>query len=375
MTPPRLRSALLSGLLAAALMAPASVAATDAATGAAARVQADRSADSTHALRSTAERIRAPKAGFGFADGMSILSLSPRGLERALTAVERTGAGWLRVPVNWSQIEQRRGRYQWSTLDRVVRAARRHGLKILANISRAPSWSRALLSDPSAPPADPATFAAFSGKVAERYSKRIRHWEIWNEPNLNVFFGGIRTHGRAPELYTRLLKPAYQAIHRQQPRAVVVAGALSSSPNSSSSYSMSTFVTRMYAAGARGSFDALSLHPYIGSGTDTARRRVYLDVRRVRRLMVEHNNKAKQIWWTELGHSTWARGVSEKRQRNLIVEQLSAAARRSYVGPTFVYAIRDSGSSSASLADNFGSLLTHDFRLKPLARTLRRSRN
>ncbi len=314
-----------------------------------------------------------PDAGFGFADGMSILSLTPRALERQLTAVERTGATWLRVPVNWSQIEQRRGRFQWTVLDRIVRKARRHDLSILANISQAPRWARALLSEPSAPPQDPSTYARFSAAVAKRYRGKITHWEIWNEPNLNGSFGGIRTHGNAPELYSRLLKPAYRAIHRVQRRPVVVAGALAAGTDSSSSYSMSAFVRRMYDAGARGSFDALALHPYIGSGTDATRRRVYADVQRVRRLMVEHHNKQLAIWWTELGHSTWAGGVSPQAQRRLILEQLEAAAGRAYVGPAFVYAIRDNGASTAEVGANFGSLLSHDFEPKPLYRTLRRS--
>ena len=331
------------------------------------------SSETEQSSRRTSGPVVVADAGFGFADGMSILSLTPSALERQLTAVERAGATWLRVPVNWSQIEQRRGRFQWTVLDRVVRKARRHGLSILANISQAPRWSRALLSEPSAPPQDPSTYARFSATVAKRYRGKIKHWEIWNEPNLNGFFGGARTHASAPELYTRLLEPAYRAIHRVQKRPVVVAGALAAATSSSSSYSMSAFVRRMYDAGARGSFDALALHPYIGSGTDDTRRRVNADVRRVRRLMVEHRNKQLPIWWTELGHSTWVGGVSPQRQRSLILEQLASGADRAYVGPVFVYAIRDNGASKADVSQNFGSLLSHDFEPKPLYRTLRRA--
>ncbi|CAN5116908.1 N/A [soil metagenome] len=364
--------ALLGALVAAALLAPAAVPTAQAMPDARRTSGPTTEAVAARPSHSAPARVRVPEDGYGFADGMSILSLSPRALKRELDAVALTGATWLRVPVNWSQIEQRPGRYQWATLDRVVRAARRHDLTILANVSYAPPWARAFFSDASAPPQDPATYAAFCERVAKRYRTRIRHWEIWNEPNLDAFFGGSRTHASAPERYTRLLKPAYRAIHRAQRRPVVVAGALSAATNSSTSYSMSRFVERMYAAGARGHFDALALHPYTGSGTETARQRVYRDVRRVRRLMVDHRNQGKQIWWSELGHSTWTGGVSLQRQRALILDQLRAAADRSYVGPAFVYAIRDSGNDPAAVRDNFGSLLTHDFEPKPLARSLHR---
>lgn len=319
-----------------------------------------------------AARVRAPKAGYGFAGGAGLLGLGRRALEREVGAVARTGATWLRVPVIWAQVEQRPGRFQWGTVDRIVRTARRHDLKVLANVSYAPAWARAFLSSPTAPPADPATYAAFCARLAQRYRTQVRHWEIWNEPNLSSFFGGVRTHSSAPERYTALLSPAYRAIHRAQPRAVVVAGALSAATTRSLvSYSMGDFVTRMYRAGARGHFDALALHPYVGSGDDATRRRVYRDVRRVRSLMVDRRDGRKQVWWTELGHSTWTGGVSPQRQKTLVLEQLRAAARRSYVGPTFVFAIRDTGSNRADLGQNFGALLTHDFRPKPLAAALR----
>ena len=58
-------------------------------------------------------------------------------------------------------------------------------------IAYTPDWARAPGSSFTAPPIDPNTFAAFAEKVVQRYHDRIGDWEIWNEPNVPVFFGHV----------------------------------------------------------------------------------------------------------------------------------------------------------------------------------------
>lgn len=310
-----------------------------------------------------------PADGFGFADGMKLVQMSPADLERQLEAVSRTSAEWLRVPFNWSLIETRQGTFDWTQVDRVVDRARAHGLTVLANLAYAPTWARAAGTTGTGPPRAGRTYATFARAAAQHFAGRVRHFEVWNEPNLVKFFGGPTTHERAPEKYTRLLKKGFRAIKAAQPRSVVVAGALAAGTDSAESHAMSTFVRRMYAAGAERFFDALSLHPYTTT-SPASWSRVYGDVTAVRRLMRAQGNGDRKIWYTEFGHTSPLGGLSQTAQAAWVVKELSAAARRRYVGPAFVYAIRDSGTNRLDYGQNFGSLLTHDFQPKVLSAVL-----
>ena len=86
----------------------------------------------------------APASRFGIADGGDLQAL--RGPERGryLDAVKGVGADWIRIGIYWSVI-QRRGptAYDWAPFDRVVKAARRRGLRVLGTIVYAPAWARA----------------------------------------------------------------------------------------------------------------------------------------------------------------------------------------------------------------------------------------
>ena len=107
----------------------------------------------------------------GVADGGDLQALGARERNRYLDAVKGLGAGWIRIGIYWSVI-QRRGpaTYDWAPFDRVVKAARRRGLRVLGTILFAPGWARAPGAPRTAPPADPAAFAAFAGRAARRSS-------------------------------------------------------------------------------------------------------------------------------------------------------------------------------------------------------------
>ena len=310
-----------------------------------------------------------PSAGFGFADGMKLVLMSPADLERQLDAVGGTGASWLRVPFNWSMIEATQGTYDWTRFDRVVDRARAHGLTVLANLAYAPDWARANGTTSTGPPRRGRDYAAFARAAATHFDGRVEHWEVWNEPNLIRFFGGSRTHKNAPEKYTRLLKKAYRSIKAVQPKSTVVAGALAAGIDNDEAYSMPTFVRRMYAAGAKRFFDAMALHPYT-TPSPASWTRVYGDVTEVRKLMRSNKNGRRKIWYTEFGHASPLGGLSQTLQAAWVIKELAAAAHRPYVGPAFLYAIRDAGSNRLDYGQNFGTLLTYDFQPKVLASLL-----
>jgi polysaccharide biosynthesis protein PslG len=317
-----------------------------------------------------AAQLVTPSEGYGFGQGASMQWISPEDINRTLDAVSKTSASWLRVLVDWSRIEPVRGQYDWSHLDDVVNAAGVRHLEVLGVIAYTPDWARAPDTYFTAPPVNPADYAAFAAEVARRYADRVSSWELWNEPNLPLFFG-FTPHNAAP--YTELLKAAYPAIKAVQPRSTVVAAGLSRLIGDESP---PAFLAQMYAAGAKGYFDAAAAHPYVSpDGLAADPENGWSDVGRMNAVMVANGDGAKKIWMTEIGAPTSdsVEGVSQQEQARQIVDVLAAAAATGYSGPAFIYSIRDVDTANRGDREfNYGALLTSEWQPKFTAGVLAR---
>jgi len=147
----------------------------------------------------------------------------------------------------------------------------------------------------------------------------VRSWQVWNEPNLRVYW----PTGPNAAQYVTLLRATGQGIRNVDPGAEIVTAGL---PDSSRGVPLREYVADMYAAGAAGTFDALAVNPY---GLDA--HGVLGKIRTVRRV-ASTNGDNPSVWVTELG---WATGggasrfrVSETRQAQLLEETVLALARR-----------------------------------------------
>lgn len=315
--------------------------------------------------------VTAPADGYGFSVGSAWDGQPVDVVNRELDAVSQTGATWLRVLIDWNRIEPAKGRYDWSHLDAVVDAALRHNLRVLGLIAYTAEWARPTGSFFTAFPVDATDYGEFAAAVASRYADRVSSWQLWNEPNLPQFSGMVAQNGTS---YTELLKAAYPAVKAVQPDSTVVTAALSRTLGAASP---PAFFTQMYAAGAKGLFDAAAAHPYVfpfGLATDPDNG--WSDVARLHDVMAANGDGDLKIWLTEFGAPTSdpaAEGVSQAEQAEQIRAVLAAAAATSYSGPAFIYSIRDMNTSDPSNREmNFGALLTTDWQPKAAAAALAR---
>src|SRR5581483_4572886 len=101
----------------------------------------------------------------------------------------------------------------------------------------------------------------FMGALAAYLKGRVVAYELWNEPNLSGEWGGQPPN---PEAYARLLLAAYPLIKAADPNALVVSAGLASTGGDGGATALNDvdFLSRLYAAGARNSFDVLGSHPY-----------------------------------------------------------------------------------------------------------------
>jgi hypothetical protein len=219
------------------------------------------------------------------------------------------GIGLVRQTFDWASIQRGPRRYDFSAYDSFVGslAARRMSvLPVLLDPPRFLSSAPAQGAQPGTyPPGNYADMARFAGVLVRRYGPRgrfwrshpqlpkmpIRSWQIWNEPSLPAYWPS----GPDPAEYTRLLARVARAIRHFDPHAEIVSAGI---PDSRLGIPFSRFLEGMYAAGARGDFDTLAIHPYARDAAGVA-----AAVESARRIMDDNGDRRSHIWVTEMG---WA---------------------------------------------------------------------
>ena len=296
--------------------------------------------------------------GAGFAEGSSLLGRTDAELEWELDGIAAAGATWIRVDVDWWRIQPYVGYWDWSTTDRVVQAARARGLEVLGMIGYTPPWARPPGSSDKAPPSDPAAYGAFAAAAAQHYASfGVRTWEIWNEPNMSMFFHPAPN----PTTYTALLKAAYPAIKAVQPDATVITGGLSPAPNSPDGQQIApvTFLKGIYAAGGKGYFDGVGHHPsnypymptkYEPDFNDNAFGGV---TPMLHQTMADNGDGAKRIWGTEMGAPT-VDGMTPGYVADYLAEAYAVWESWQWTGPLFWYSYRDAWYEPGENEANFG---------------------
>jgi hypothetical protein len=242
-----------------------------------------------------------------------LVDSSPHARQAALRAQAAAGVTTLRQYFDWARIERRSGRYDFREYDRLVLDAATRGIRVFPMLFNPPrfrsSAPRRHARRGVYPPRHNSDMARFAAAMARHYGpggtlwqshpqlggRAVRTWQIWNEPNLPVYWAS----GVSPRQYVRLTATVGAAIKGVDPGAEIVTAGI---PNSTlpGAMTFSRFVTRMYKAGGKGAFDALAVHPY--AVTD---RGALLALKLARRLMDRNGDRDGHIWITEIG---WASG-------------------------------------------------------------------
>jgi hypothetical protein len=286
-----------------------------------------------------------------------------------LNAMADAGATWVRVDVGWTTIQpDGRGSYHmaWGVpfVDKVLNMAHARGLKVMATFWQTPKWASGS-SNPHVLPKNPADYAAALKWAAARWKTQVQAWEIWNEPNTKDFLSPPD-----PAAYTRLLKAAYPAAKAGNPKAQVIFGG--------TMFVDTDWIGKAYAAGAKGSYDAMAVHPYMGNSglgpeaPDTGRERLTHTAALVK-LMNSKGEGAKPIWFTEFGWSThtntsttpvWFKGVSESVQANYLTRQF-AFVQKNYPQVKNMFWYNSNDTSTGKLHPDNRGLLRRDYSRKP----------
>lgn len=290
-------------------------------------------------------------------------------LDADMAAITASGAGWVRIDVDWSAIENRQGTFDWRYVDRAVAAASRYHLQVLALLAYTPAWARPANTTDKHPPTDATDMAAFAGVAAARYAARgVTAFEIWNEPNSRNFW----QPRPSAQAYAALLTTVAPAVRAAAPGAVIVSGGLAPAIDASNGSEISpvTFLERVLAAGGGDHLDAVGVHPYsypaLPSDQSTSAWNTFVRLPLVHQVLTDAGLDDRPLWLTEVGAptGTHSRAVDEARQAEIVVDAIATARTLPWVQRTFVFTQRDSGDNAGDIESQFG-LRRYDGTPKP----------
>ncbi|WP_196053661.1 family 1 glycosylhydrolase, partial [Paracoccus lichenicola] len=172
-------------------------------------------------------------------------------MEKELQDYVEMGVDWIRIDIHWDLVQPTaNGGFNWTLVDRVFNAIAAKGIKITAILNNTPDW----VNDSMSTTADQQAYGRFAAAAAARYDAIVDHWEIFNEQN---------KAGITPQAYTEMLKQAYTAIKAVDADDVVITGGTAPVPSTGNGmWGAVDYLQQMYAAGAKGYFDAVGYHPY-----------------------------------------------------------------------------------------------------------------
>ncbi len=167
--------------------------------------------------------------------------------ERNFHRMQEGNISWARTDFDWSGIDKK-GEWSYDHIDKMRDLAKKENINILPILgydigSARPAWKHL------------DRWAEYVRRTVSRYSNDYRYWEVWNEPNLHLFWGDTPSSKN----YTALLKRSYEEIKKIDPNLNVLYGGTAGVPFQ--------YIEDSYAAGAGNYFDVMAIHPYPWWGT------------------------------------------------------------------------------------------------------------
>jgi hypothetical protein len=261
-------------------------------------------------------------------DGPVLDPSSTLDLSKQMAKMVSNGVESVRVAFSWGGMEpyaswndvppDYRGQFpvsgsvpiDYSTTDVIVGDAALHGLTVLPTLLYAPTWDSKRKLTATRVPERVGPFATYCKELVGRYGPKgsfwrenpqvpkhpIRAWQIWNEPNLSVYW----TQPFAKS-YMALVKSAHAAIKRADPGSRIVLGALTN-------LAWKAFSQIDKVRGSRGTFNIVAVNGYTKTPADVIR---YYQL--MRRTLNHFRYKTTPLLPTEI---SWPSGKGQAAGRN-----------------------------------------------------------
>ncbi len=197
----------------------------------------------------------------------------------------------------WPEIQPDNGKdYNFSMLDKYVELAEEHSVEIVINIGLSPKWAAKRPNDKSgygenltaSEPRDIDDWKKYVKTIAGRYKGKIKYWEIWNEPDMLMFYTG------SPKKMAELVKEAYIILKEVDPENKVI------SPPVTGYLVLIPWLNSFLAAGGKDYIDIIGTHFYVWFKANTPEK-VLSTISAIKSYQKQNKIEQKPIWDTECG--------------------------------------------------------------------------
>jgi hypothetical protein len=289
--------------------------------------------------------------------------------EKSIERMKEAGVGWVRMDFLWQDIEPEEGKFDFSRYDSIVELLSRNNIHLLGIFNYSTTWA-ASSRQWNSPPDKNETFVRYAVKVIERYKGKVKHWEVWNEPDSATYWSGQD----GLKSYCKLLKDVYIAAKKADPDCKVLNGGLANGLAS---------VNRLYDNGARDYFDILNIHFFESPLHEGAIKAVVAYPKLAYKVMMRNGDAHKKIWITEIGCPGIKRGVKtenwwmgknpgEKQQAEWLKKVYAELLKDGNVEKIFWAFFRDCYAHWGTGVDYFG-IIRWDYSRKPAFKAYRDS--
>jgi hypothetical protein len=240
-----------------------------------------------------------------------------------LDSIRATGVGLLRQKFDWDFLTFGQGsnNINWSYLDNFMTAMAQQGITVMPvlfdpppSITTAPAQGAVR---GNYPPSDLGAIGDFGAMLASHYGTNgsfwaanpqlprhpITAWQIWNEPNLPVYWQPAPNAAA----YVQMLRAASLKIKAVDPNAEIITAGIPDS-HIKGSIPLLRYIKQMYRAGAAGSFDTLAVNGYAPTGKGVTKLMAH-----IRKVLNSYGGRSTALRVSEFG---WAdRGPERPKGR------------------------------------------------------------
>ncbi len=293
-------------------------------------------------------------------------------LDTSIARMQDLGVEYARFDFDWKMIEASDDVFTFSVYDSILAKLEAAGIKTVGILDYGNSWSDPTGGDT----VEIDRFADFTLNTVRHFKDKVRYWQIWNEPNNQLFWGRVPDAGN----YTKLLKAAYSAAKQADLDAVVVIGGLVGngldeyiyySGGTPLIFASRDFLPGVYAAGGKGYFDVAAIHPYIYATAIDSTASLEAGISAGRALLAANGDGSMEMWITELGPLFFppvpldplsAVGYTEGQVASWL--SLIYGNLKGKVGRLFWYELRDYPGGLSIFDPNWEGLVRSDYTTK-----------
>ncbi|WP_186806727.1 GH39 family glycosyl hydrolase [Priestia megaterium] len=272
--------------------------------------------------------------------------------EQEVKKMKDAGVDYIRVDLFWNTIEKKKGHYDFREYDKLNKILKENNIRpyyILSYSNNLYEKNNSIVTEQGRN-----AFGKYVKATVKRFKGQNGIWEIWNEPNLEIFWNDQPSY----KDYGLLVNSVAPIIKKYDQSGILVAPAISGISDASLEWLKQLFKNKKVVA----SLDAISVHPYRNTKPET----VLEDYVKLKGIIEDYGHRDLPIisgeWGYPVNTKTENVTITEQKQAEFLSRMLLINASQN-IRISIWYDWRNDGLDPNNNQHNFG-LLTHEYKPK-----------